>query len=223
MEAKRQKLIEAQGKAITLFEEAEKRNFISAGRTEKQLNEDVYKLAEELFSIKKYWHKRIVRAGKNTLEPYAENPDDLTIQANDILFFDFGPVFEDWEADLGRTYVLGNDPEKIKLAADIELGWQKGKDYFLQHPNMTGSEYYAYSKKLAESYGWEYGGPIAGHIIGNFPHKEILGSEVENYIHPDNHQPLSAPDKLGEKRHWIYEIHFVNREKEIGGFFEQLL
>jgi hypothetical protein len=31
------------------------------------------------------------------------------------LFFDFGPIFEDWEADFGRTFVIGNDPIKHKL------------------------------------------------------------------------------------------------------------
>jgi len=30
-------------------------------------------------------------------------------------------------------------------------------------------------------------------------------------------------NKKGEKKHWILEIHFVDKEKEIGGFFEQLL
>ena len=37
------------------------------------------------------------------------------INENDILFLDFGPIFEDWEADYGRTYVLGKDPLKLKL------------------------------------------------------------------------------------------------------------
>ena len=30
-------------------------------------------------------------------------------------------------------------------------------------------------------------------------------------------------NKEGEKKNWILEIHFINKEKEIGGFFEQLL
>jgi hypothetical protein len=37
------------------------------------------------------------------------------------VFFDFGPVFEEWEADVGRTYVIGNDSLKHKLKKDIEL------------------------------------------------------------------------------------------------------
>jgi hypothetical protein len=34
---------------------------------------------------------------------------------------------------------------------------------------------------------------------------------------------MLLPDANGNKRHWILEIHFVDREKQIGGFFEQLL
>jgi Xaa-Pro dipeptidase len=46
--------------------------------------------------------------------PYAHNPENITLQADDILFFDFGPVFEKWEADVGRTYVIGQNELKIK-------------------------------------------------------------------------------------------------------------
>jgi Xaa-Pro aminopeptidase len=223
MQTSREKLLDAQRKAEALFQTAEEKGFLVPGQTEKELNTRIYQLAEELFGIRKYWHKRIVRAGKNTLAPYDDNPPDLLIGSDDILFFDFGPVFEDWEADLGRTYVIGTDPIKLKLAADIEDAWHKGRDYYHKNPGMTGAAFYAWSVDLAKSYGWEFGGPIAGHIIGNFPHKEILGSEVQNYILPENDQPLSAPDILGQPRHWIYEIHFVDRNREIGGFFEQLL
>jgi hypothetical protein len=30
-------------------------------------------------------------------------------------------------------------------------------------------------------------------------------------------------DAEGQKRHWIFEIHFVDRSRQIGGFCEQLL
>jgi Xaa-Pro dipeptidase len=35
--------------------------------------------------------------------------------------------------------------------------------------------------------------------------------------------PLNAPDANGVRRHWILEIHFVDRARQIGGFFEELL
>jgi hypothetical protein len=34
---------------------------------------------------------------------------------------------------------------------------------------------------------------------------------------------MRAPDKYGNPRDWILEIHFVDRKLNIGGFFEQLL
>jgi len=34
---------------------------------------------------------------------------------------------------------------------------------------------------------------------------------------------LREPDAHGRPRHWILEVHFVDRAREIGGFFEELL
>lgn len=223
MTEQKRNLIEAEAKAGILFNEAEIRGYLKAGKTEKELNEEMFKLAYELFGIEKYWHKRIVRAGKNTLYPYDENPPDLTIQENDILFFDFGPIFEDWEADLGRTYVLGNDPLKLKLKADVEKAWIELHDWFHTQTSVTGAQLYAKACDKATEYGWEFGGEIAGHIIGHFPHERLEKGSYGLYVHPENPNDMFAPDAKGTPREWILEIHFVDRAKEIGGFFEQLL
>lgn len=221
---RKQNLIAAQEKADRLFREIETRGLIIPDKSEKVLNDEVYELAFEMYGIRKYWHKRIVRAGRNTLLPYKENPPDLIIHSDDILFFDFGPVFEDWEADYGRTYVLGNDPDKIKLKNDIEAAWYEGKKFYDKHSSvLTGSQFYHYISSLAEKYGWEFGNIHCGHLIGNFPHEHILGDEELNYLHPNNHIKLSEPDIQGNPRDWILEIHFVNKERTFGGFFEQLL
>jgi Xaa-Pro dipeptidase len=34
---------------------------------------------------------------------------------------------------------------------------------------------------------------------------------------------MRSLDEKGQKRHWILEIHLVNREHQIGGFYEELL
>ena len=224
MEKIKQNLIEAEEKALILFEEIQKRGLICVGKSEHTLNKETFDLAFEIFGIKKFWHKRIVRAGKNTLCPYKENPPDLTLQEDDILFFDFGPVFENWEADIGKTYVIGNNADKLKLQKDVELAWQEGKNFYLQNKNsLTGADFYNYTKELARKYGWDYGNVHCGHLIGNFPHEILIGEELINYIHPENTTLMCAKDKNGNERFWIYEIHFVNAEKEIGGFFEQFL
>ena len=216
-------LLKAEQKALNLFSVAETSGLIVPGKTEKQLNDELFALAFELYGIKKFWHKRIVRSGRNTLFPYKENPPNLVLEDNDILFFDFGPVFEDWEADVGRTYVIGNDHLKHKLKADIEAAWKESRNWFFTQTSITGAEYYQYNFELAAKFGWTFGGDIAGHLIGNFPHEQIESESRDNYIHADNHKDMFAPGALGTKREWILEIHFVDTEKQIGGFFEQFL
>jgi Xaa-Pro dipeptidase len=216
-------LLDAQRKAEALFSEIQTQGLIRPGAKESEINEAIYALAGSMYGISRYWHKRIVRAGRNTLAPYDENPPDLTVGEDDIVFLDFGPVFEEWESDFGRTYVVGNDPLKRKLCRDIEEAFASGKRHFHEHPEITAAELYAYAQQLAVQYGWEYGGPIAGHLIGVFPHEKIAGDKITLYVHPKNNNRMRMPDASGRKRHWIFEIHFVDRAREIGGFYEELL
>ncbi|MDA8558643.1 aminopeptidase P family protein [Flavobacteriaceae bacterium] len=216
-------LVEAEKKAQQLFNEIENKNILIAGNSENRINELIFELAFNMFGIKKYWHKRIVRCGENTLYPYNENPENLILKKDDILFLDFGPIFEEWEADFGRTYVVGNNPLKKKLKNDIEKAWYEGKKHFNSKTKITGAQLYSYCNGLAKKYGWEFGGEIAGHIIGQYPHEKLEKEDKANYIHPENHSNMFDLNKKGEKKNWILEIHFVDKEKKIGGFFEQLL
>jgi hypothetical protein len=36
-------------------------------------------------------------------------------------------------------------------------------------------------------------------------------------------RPMRRPDRNGQVSHWILEVHLVDSERGIGGFFEQLL
>ena len=119
-----------------------------------------------------------------------------------------------------RPYVRSwKHPLKHKLRLDIQEAFAKGKRYFEQTPDITAAELYGYAQRLAEQAGWEYGGPIAGHLIGVFPHEKIAGV----YVHPQNPDRMRTLDASGRKRHWILEIHFVDRARQIGGFYEELL
>jgi Xaa-Pro dipeptidase len=216
-------LLQAQQKADQLFKSVESEGIIRAHVLESRINQDIYDLAGRMFGVSSYWHKRIVRAGRNTLAPYDENPPDLTVGEDDILFLDLGPVFEEWEADFGRTFVLGSDPIKLKLRADIARAFADGKKYFNDHPDITSVELFRYAEKLAAQYGWEFGGAIAGHLIGQFPHEKIPGDKISLYVHPENPLRMRDLDANGQERHWILEIHFVDRARQIGGFYEELL
>jgi len=213
----------AQTKAERLFQQVTARGLIRAGIPESQLNQEIYDLAKEMYGISKYWHKRIVRAGANTLLPYDENPPDHTIGDDDILFLDLGPVFEEYEADFGRTFVIGSDPAKLKMRDDVANAFADGKRYFKENPDIAASQLYAYAVFLAEKYGWEFGGPIAGHLIGQFPHERIPDDKISLYVHPKSSLRMNSTDEKGRLRHWILEIHFVDRKSQIGGFFEELL
>jgi Xaa-Pro aminopeptidase len=217
------RLLDAQARAIALFDEVLARGLIAAGQSEQAVSDRVRDLANEMFGKTRHWHKRIVRSGPHTLFPYRENPPDRAIEADDIVFADFGPIFEEFEADLGRTYVLGSDPVKHRLAADLPVIFDAGRRYFASHPGITGAQLHAEVARLASDAGWSLGGTHAGHLVGEFPHEKIDGADIESYIAPGNTTPMRRRDKAGRLCHWILEIHLTDTARQFGGFYEQLL
>lgn len=217
------KLLDAQAKAAQLFEAVETRGLLAPGVRETTASQAIRDLAAEMFGVRRHWHKRIVRAGVNTLQPYRFNPPDRVIEADDIVFCDFGPIFEEWEADFGRTYVLGDDPTKHRLCDDLPVVFDTGRHYFESHPDITGEQLFAHVVGLAEQAGWEWGGTIAGHLVGEFPHEENEGDHVHSIIEPGSNRPMRGFDRVGRVCHWILEIHLVDRARQIGGFYEELL
>lgn len=217
------RLLSAQANAITLFDEIVKRELIAPGRREREISDAIRDLANEMFGTTRHWHKRIVRSGPNTLFPYRENPPDRAVEADDIVFCDFGPIFEEFEADLGRTYVLGDDPVKHRLAEDLPAVFEAGREFFAADPGMTGDRLFAEVDRLSRERGWTFGGSIAGHLVGEFPHEKIDAADIESYVAPGSTTPMRRRDKAGRVAHWILEIHLVDTERGFGGFYEQLL
>ncbi|CAG8362721.1 unnamed protein product [Penicillium salamii] len=201
-------LLNAQDKAIALFEEIEN-TLIRPGITEKTLNAEIYQL--------------VIRSGPNTLSPFAENPPDRIIEEDDILVVDLGPVFEAWEADFGRTFVLGNDPHKLMLRDALEPIWDFVKARFRENPDMSGEELYGIACGIAVQEGFDFGADIAGHIVGLFPHERIPRDRIALYIIEGNKDSMGLVGRDGFRRHWILEIHLHDRERGFGGFFEKLL
>jgi Xaa-Pro aminopeptidase len=215
-------LLDAQTMAQRLFEEIE-RDLIRPGIGEKALSDEIHELGARRHGVRTHWHKRVVRSGPNTLSPYAENPPDRIIKPDDILFVDLGPVFEAWEADFGRTFVLGDDPVKKKLRDSLEPLWNAVKSRFQDSPDMTGERLYDIACDLARQAGSEFGGQHAGHLVGSFPHERIPNDKISLYITKGSKERMNRLDSEGRRRHWILEIHLVDRVRQIGGFYEQLL
>jgi Xaa-Pro aminopeptidase len=218
-----QALWAAQQKAEALFAEIVTSGLIRPGVLESELTAEIHALAKERFGVRRHWHKRVVRAGPNTLLSYYANPPERRLGADDVVYVDLGPVFNSWEADFGRTYALGQDPLKHKLVADIEAAFRKGKQLYLDTPDLTTGELYDYVQGLAKPAGWEFGAATAGHLIGHFPHEHQPGVPRKLSIRPGNTHRLREPDSKGAPRHWILEIFFIDKVREYGGFFEELL
>jgi Xaa-Pro aminopeptidase len=223
MDATSQALLAAQHKAQALFADVVDNGLISAGKFESELTEEIHAVACSRYGLRRHWHRRIARAGPNTLLSYHDEPADRRIGEDDIVYLDFGPVFEDWEADFGRSYVLGADPAKHRLVADLEKAFARGKELFRQNPALTAGQLYDYVSGIAGGYGWEFGNATAGHLIGRFPHETSPNDKMRLKIRHGNDVSLREPDARGSLRHWILEIHFIDRAREIGGFYEELL
>lgn len=222
-DARRGQLEQAQAKALNLFGAIERDGLIRAGISERQAEDEIGALAEREFGVEKHWHRRIVRAGANSVTIAGDNPPVRTIAEDDIVYVDLGPVFKAWEADIGKSYVLGHDPEKHRLVADLPRIFDQVQAYYHRHPAMTGAELYAYAQKAATEAGWRFGGKIAGHIVSEFAHALIPGDKALNRISPLNDKPMTDPDGKGRKRYWILEIHLVAKDGAFGGFYERLL
>ena len=219
-----QQLREAELQATQLFDMAIDEGLLTAGETELSASDGINELAHQNFGVEKFWHKRIVRSGPNTVYPYRENPEVRTFTDDDILFLDFGPVFSNWEADFGRTYVIGDDPIKIRLRDDAERIWNLGRGFAIANPHINAHELYAFVRKEVHDSGYDLGEQRhVGHLIGEFPHERIEDDKVASYLTAENTLPLQRLDDSGKPWNWILEVHLVNPLHNIGSFFEQLL
>jgi Xaa-Pro dipeptidase len=216
-------LAAAQQKAADLFDAVIAGGLVRPGVLESELSNEIHALAQRRFGVRRHWHKRIVRAGPNTVLTYHDNPPERRVGEDDVVYLDLGPLFEEWEADFGRTYVLGNDPRKQQLVQDIEAAFAAGRRHYEANESITAGELYDFVSGLAHEAGWEFGAPTAGHLIGHFPHETAPGNPTRFSIRHGIKTGLRECDDQGARRHWILEIHFVDPARAYGGFYEQLL
>lgn len=220
--ARRANLEAAETRGLALFDAIEQAGLIVPGKREDTLSDEIAAFAREKFGVAHHWHKRIVRAGPNTVCMFHQDPPVHTIAHDDLVYLDLGPVLEDWEADLGRTYALGGDAEKNRLVADLPRLFDIVQAHYHASPDITGEELYAFAQKTADAAGWLFGGEIAGHTIhGKFPHAPV--PRDGRLITAGNAMRMRDRDARDDERHWILEIHLVDRARTYGGFYERLL
>jgi Xaa-Pro aminopeptidase len=183
----------------------------------------IFDLAFTDFGVEKHFHRRVIRSGPHTRMLFRELPPDRTIEEDDIVSLDLGVVFGELEADFGRTYVLGDHPEKTRLARDLPVVFRECRDFYARTPTVTGRDLFAYVGEAAKARGWTFGGVHAGHLIGAFPFSAAERGHARNLIRPDNEWPMHARGPNGEPRHWIHEVHLLDPTGAFGGFYEELL
>lgn len=223
LDARLAQLIAAEERALRMLAAIEAAGLVAPGRSESEVDADIASLAEREFGVTRHWHKRLVRAGPNTLCVFADMPPERAIGETDAVYLDLGPVFEQWEADIGQTYALGNDPRRRALVAALPEVFEEVRAHANANPDITGAELYAFACARAEARNYIFGGKIAGHIVGEFPHARWPGEKDHTRIAPANPTRLSDPDHLGRPRYWIVEIHLIAPDRSFGGFYERLL
>lgn len=216
-------LLSAQQKAWDLLALVEENKLVKIGSSEQEITDQIFELAKSEFGITKHWHKRIVRAGINSILNSKANPENRVIEFNDLVYVDLGPVFEEFEGDVGKTYLLGDDARKNQLISDLTRIFEEGKAHYLGQPEQTGQELFYFVAGRCRDAGWTFGNDAAGHIVSEFAHVQMYGQNPQNRISRENVTPMNAPGIDGHARYWILEVHLVDPAGQFGGFFEDIL
>jgi Xaa-Pro aminopeptidase len=203
------RLHEAQAKAWVLLEELAKK--IEQGMTESVATE-IYKKLQIEAGADKYWHPPKIRFSQNSLKSFREpSVENVTLKANDIFFLDIGPIFDGYEADVGKTFVLGMLPEAVRVVEAGREIFELVKKEFLKN-KKSGAELYAYAERLAEEQGYALVGEGAnGHRVSDFPH----AIHYRGNLRTQSHVPTAD--------RWILEIQLRDLKNQIGSFHEDIL
>ncbi|MGZ3798243.1 MAG: M24 family metallopeptidase, partial [Pseudobdellovibrionaceae bacterium] len=136
---------------------------------------------------------------------------DLCLKKEDIFFFDIGPIFENHEGDIGRTFSIGSNTEIKKCCEDAENIWWEVRDHW-HHQGVSGRDLYKFAQSAADRRGWNLSLHEAnGHRIADFPHAARARGTIE------------ALELAPSADRWILEIQIRHPLKPFGAFYEDLL
>lgn len=76
---------------------------------------------------------------------------------------------------------------------------------------------------MSRDRGWEFGGGIVGHLVGEFPQEKIADDDIESYVAAGVDDTAAAKGPLWQALSGILEVHLVDPSRGYGGFYEELL
>lgn len=126
----------------------------------------------------------------------------------DLCFVDVGPIYEDHEADFGRTFVVEGGSSDLAKASE-RVFQNTGQAWHNQ--KLSGVALYDFMESQAKALGFQLNPKMAGHRLGDFPHKLLSSTKLSEF------------DQCPIKNLWVLEVHLLNRDGTRGAFFEDLL
>ena len=178
------------------------------------LEEDALQLTKRVLRGKglgRGWHGVHVRFGTNTLKNFGEPSDPgVVLGEDDIWFIDIGPVWKDWEADAGDTFVVGHDPEMQRIARDVHVVFDEVQRAWREE-RLTGAALYHKAVAEAQLRGWLLNLDMNGHRLADFPHAALYKG------------PLAEAAFTPSAGLWMLEIQIRHPELPYSAFFEDLL
>ncbi|MFJ8011408.1 M24 family metallopeptidase [Streptomyces sp. NPDC096339] len=219
-------LVEAHRMARAVFAEVTGRGLVLPGRTERELDARVWDVAAEVFPFVGQRRGRLVRSGPHAVVPSGGHQEatDRVICRDDVVVIDLGALLAVRETDFARTVVVGDDPGRIQLVADLAAVAAGAREAFVGNEDITGRELHAEIEALAGKAGWSLGTWHVGRLSGAAVPRPGHGTRRDLFIGPDNTDPLRRTVVGGWWAHWILEVCLVDDyDAGLGGSFKQLL
>jgi len=158
-----------------------------------------------------FWHPTKVRISSDTIKSFREISDPhLQCRTGDICFLDVGPIIEGHEADYGRTFTIDiAEHQNALIQASHQVFELTAQAWKTQQ--LSGLQLLEFARAAAESRGFDINPMMAGHRLGDFPHK-IFSS-----------QKLFEWNGVPTQNLWVLEIHLIDKKNNRGAFYEDLL
>ena len=182
-------------------------------------------LAADLFGVKRHWHKRIIRSGPNTLQPYQENPPDRMIDRRRHRLRRLRPDLRRLGGRLRAHLGDRRRPRQARLRDDLSADVRRrASASSTPTPNHRRTALRRGRAAMSSGAGWEYRQLPLRPPRRRVPSRGLRG-RPHRLAHRDRqHRADASHRSVGPaSRHWILEVHLVDRERQIGGFYEELL